>query len=139
MLARGRDPGHGSGLRASWLQEIVPLDPSGLEREPHLSTLAGHLAESAVGSALSTIASLELAHLPARTDQPEVDFVVTIGTKRIPIEVKYHRRIDRSGTRKAFERSSRRPRTTRRSPSWSRNATRRGSPTRVSSRCRSRA
>src|SRR5262249_11551229 len=34
------------GLRASWLQESVPLYPPDLERLPHLADLAGHLAES---------------------------------------------------------------------------------------------
>jgi predicted AAA+ superfamily ATPase len=82
------------GLRASWLQEVVPLDPPGLEREPHLTTLAGHIAESVVGVTLATISGLDIAHLPGRSGQPEVDFVLTIGTKRIPLEVKYQRRID---------------------------------------------
>jgi len=81
-------------LRASWLQEIVPLDPPGLEREPHLTTLAGHIAESVVGATLSTIAGLDLAHLPESGGEPEVDFVLTVGTKRIPLEVKYQRRVD---------------------------------------------
>ncbi len=82
------------GLRASWLQEIVPLDPGVLEREVHLTTLAGRLAESVVGAALSTVGQLDLSHLGRRQDQPEVAFVLTIGTRRIPLEVKYQRRID---------------------------------------------
>jgi predicted AAA+ superfamily ATPase len=82
------------GLRAGWLQEIVPLDPQGLLEEPHMQTLAGHIAESVAGALLATISPLDLAHLPARGGEPEVDYVVTIGTKRIPLEVKYHRRID---------------------------------------------
>jgi predicted AAA+ superfamily ATPase len=82
------------GLRASWLQEVVPLDPQSLEREPHLADLAGRLAESIVGALLSTISNLDLAHLLARSDEPEVDFILTIGTRRIPLEVKYRRRID---------------------------------------------
>lgn len=82
------------GLRASWLQEVVPLDPEILRKEPHLTTLAGHVAESVVGATLSTISHLDLAHLPARSGKPEVDFVLTIGTKRVPLEVKYQRRID---------------------------------------------
>jgi predicted AAA+ superfamily ATPase len=32
--------------------------------------------------------------VPHRHDAPEVDFVLTIGTRRIPLEVKYQRRID---------------------------------------------
>jgi predicted AAA+ superfamily ATPase len=82
------------GLRASWLQETVPLDPEGLSRAPHLTILAGHIAESVTGATLSTISSLDIAHLPERSGEPEVDFILTIGTRRIPLEVKYQRTID---------------------------------------------
>ncbi len=82
------------GLRASWLQEYVPLDCKGLAADPHLTTLAGHIAESVVGATLATIPSLDTAHLPARGGDPEIDFVLTIGTKRIPLEVKYQRSVD---------------------------------------------
>jgi hypothetical protein len=81
-------------LRASWLQEIVPLDADGLVINPHLTDLAGHLAESILGYFLASIPGLDVAHFPARSAEPEVDFVVTIGTRRIPIEVKYRKRID---------------------------------------------
>lgn len=81
-------------LRASWLKEVVPLEPSELAREPHLQPLAAHLAQSVVGAALSTIPHLGMAHLPARGGEPAVDFVLTVGTRRIPIEVKYQRRLD---------------------------------------------
>jgi predicted AAA+ superfamily ATPase len=82
------------GLRASWLQEFVPLAPSDLDTNPHLAMLAGHIAESVVGSTMCTISSLDVAHLPERGGEPEVDFVLTIGTRRIPLEVKYQRRLD---------------------------------------------
>lgn len=82
------------GLRASWLQEIIPLDSAGLNANPHLTDLAGHLAESALGYFLSSVPNLELAHFPQRGAEPEVDFVLTVGTRRIPVEVKYRRRID---------------------------------------------
>ncbi len=82
------------GLRASWLEEIVPLDPAQLEREAHLTDLTGHIAESAVGAFLTGIPHLDVAHFPERPTEPEVDFVLTIGEKRIPLEVKYRRRID---------------------------------------------
>lgn len=82
------------GLRASWLQEIVPLDPELLATEVHLTTLAGRIAESVVGATLLTITGLDVAHLPERKGEPEIDFVLTIGTRRIPLEVKYQRRID---------------------------------------------
>jgi predicted AAA+ superfamily ATPase len=56
--------------------------------------LAGHLAESVVGAYLAGIPHLDLAHFPERATEPEVDFVLTIGERRIPLEVKYRRRID---------------------------------------------
>jgi predicted AAA+ superfamily ATPase len=81
-------------LRASWLQEIVPLDVDGLNANPHLTDIAGHLAESVLGYFLASVPNLEIAHFPTRGAEPEVDFVLTLGTRRIPVEVKYRRRID---------------------------------------------
>jgi predicted AAA+ superfamily ATPase len=85
-------------LRASWLHEIIPLVPSELARQSHLSTLSGHIAESIVGATLCTISGLDVNHKPefkkGSKSEPEVDFVLTIGTKRIPIEVKYQARLD---------------------------------------------
>lgn len=82
------------GLRASWLEEDIPLDPVRLEQAPHLADLAGHIAESVAGAFLSGIPNLDVSHFPERAAEPEVDFVLTIGEKRIPLEVKYRRRID---------------------------------------------
>ena len=82
------------GLRASWLEEVIPLDPDALAKATHLADLAGHLAESVVGSFLAGIPHLDLAHFPERPTEPEVDYVLTIGERRIPLEVKYRRRID---------------------------------------------
>ena len=82
------------GLRASWLQEQVPLTSEGLAVQPELTTLAGHLAESIFGSVASTIHGLDIAHFPERGTDREVDFVLTIGAQRVPVEIKYQRRID---------------------------------------------
>jgi predicted AAA+ superfamily ATPase len=82
------------GLRASWLGETVPLAPASLAQTPHLSDLAGHLAESVAGYYLNTIPGLNVAWFPQRDAEPEVDFVITIGDQRIPVEVKYRARID---------------------------------------------
>ena len=82
------------GLRASWLQEVVPLDPQALAQTGQLYDLAGHLAESVVGYFLSGLPHLDVAHFPARAAEPEVDFVLTLGEYRIPLEVKYRQRID---------------------------------------------
>jgi predicted AAA+ superfamily ATPase len=82
------------GLRASWLQEIIPLDRRTLLEMSHLSDLAGHIAESVVGYFLGGLPSLDLAHFSERAQEPEVDFILTIGEHRIPLEVKYRQRID---------------------------------------------
>lgn len=81
-------------VRSAFLQEVVPLaveDLSGVN-EATLS-VAGHMAESVVGYFLQGIPGLDVSWYPARPDDPEVDFVLTIGTQRIPLEVKYRRRL----------------------------------------------
>lgn len=72
----------------------MPLDCDRLRTKPHLSDLAGHIAESVIGYFLASIPGLEIAWFLERGVEPEVDFVVTIGEYRIPIEVKYRQRID---------------------------------------------
>lgn len=81
-------------LRASWLQETIPLTFDDLRAAPHLSDLAGHMAESMVGYFLGNIPGLDIAWFPERGIEPEVDFVITVGEHRIPVEVKYRQRID---------------------------------------------
>ena len=81
-------------LRASWLQEQVPLTPEGLQQAPHLGHLAGYLAESIAGYFLSSILPRGVSWFPARKTEPEVDLVITVGIDRIPIEVKYRRKIN---------------------------------------------
>ncbi len=95
-------------LRASWLQEVVPLDVEGLLHHPHLHDLAGRIAESSAGYFLKSITSLDVAHFPERAAEPEIDFVLTIGEQRIPLEVKYRSRItweDTRGVRSFIEKS----------------------------------
>ncbi|MBM3495268.1 MAG: DUF4143 domain-containing protein, partial [Armatimonadetes bacterium] len=81
-------------LRAAWLQEIIPLDPAALDKAPHLHDLAGRIAESVVGYYLCSLTGPSIAQLPERGADPEVDYVMTIGDKRIPVEVKYRRVLD---------------------------------------------
>jgi hypothetical protein len=85
-------------LRAAWLQEVVPLTNEGLAEHPHLADLAGHIAESAAGYFLRSMIGLDVAHFPERGSEPEVDFVLTVGEQRIPVEVKYRRQIDHRDT-----------------------------------------
>ncbi len=96
-------------LRAAWLQENIPIDPAGLEAAPQQSALAGHIAESVAGHFLGSIPGIELAHFPERSAEPEVDFVLTLGDQRIPIEVKYRRRLrhdDSHGLRAFIEKAA---------------------------------
>ncbi len=85
-------------LRAAWLQEVVPLTREELDAAPHLSDLAGRVAESTAGYFFRSIIGLDVAHFPERGAEPEVDFVLTIGEQRIPVEVKYRRRIEHKDT-----------------------------------------
>ena len=95
-------------LRAAWLQEVVPLEPTALDAAPHLVDLAGRIAESVTGYFFRSITNLSVAHFPERATEPEVDFVLTVGLQRIPVEVKYRRRItfeDTKGLRSFIEKA----------------------------------
>ena len=81
-------------LRASLIQEQIPIHAAGLASADHLRDLAGHIVESVVGYFLGGMPHLGLAHLPAREPSPEVDYVMTVGDVRIPVEIKYQQRID---------------------------------------------
>ncbi len=85
-------------LRAAWLQEVIPLTSSALAQNAHLADLAGHIAESVAGYFFRSIINLDIAHFPERGAEPEVDYVLTVGEQRIPVEVKYRRRIDHGDT-----------------------------------------
>ena len=85
-------------LRAAWLQEVIPLTTEGLARSPHLTDLAGRVAESVVGYFFRSLIGLNVAHFPARRAEPAVDFVLTLGLQRVPVEVKYRRHIDHRDT-----------------------------------------
>lgn len=96
-------------LRASWLQETIPIDPEALAADPHLSDMAGHIAESALGYFFATLPNVDVAWYPERPQEPEVDFVLTVGARRIPVEVKYRRRVrpheDTEGLRAFLEKT----------------------------------
>lgn len=81
-------------LRASWLQEVIPITLDELQNSPHLSDLSGRLAESITGYFLNNIPGLDVAWFAERGPEPEVDFVISIGEYRIPLEVKYRQYID---------------------------------------------
>lgn len=86
-------------LRAAWLQEVVPLDNEGLTDAPHLADLAGRIAESVAGHFFKSIINLGVHHFPERGAEPEVDYILTIGDQRIPVEIKFRQRIDYGDTR----------------------------------------
>ena len=95
-------------LRAAWLQEVIPLNEPELDRNPHLRDLAGHIAESTVGYFFKSLTDLDVAHFPERGAEPEVDFILTVGEQRIPVEVKYRSHItwqDSRGLRSFIEKS----------------------------------
>lgn len=79
-------------VRNGFLQETVPIDPNSLaDCDEAISTQAGHVIESIVGYFLRGIPGLETAWFPERQSEPEVDFVLSVGTTRLPVEIKYRR------------------------------------------------
>ena len=81
-------------LRASWLQERVPLAPDALDASPELTTLAGHMAQSVLGTTSSVICSLDTDRVPTPPREPDLDFVLEVGDQQIPVQVQYRRSID---------------------------------------------
>ncbi|HEX8325243.1 MAG TPA: AAA family ATPase [Tepidisphaeraceae bacterium] len=82
-------------VRNAWLQENIPLDPDRLATATQaVSGMAGHLIESVLGYQMCSIPTLEVAWNPARANESEIDFLLTLGLKRVPIEIKYHANFD---------------------------------------------
>jgi predicted AAA+ superfamily ATPase len=79
-------------VRSGVLQETLPLDPESLKTcDEAVSTQVGHVIESVLGYFLKGIPGLEVGWFPKRHTEPEVDLILTVGTNRIPLEVKYRR------------------------------------------------
>ncbi len=84
-------------VREAWLQEQLPLDAETLATTPEaIVSQVGHLAESVVGAYLSQVSGLDLSWLPTASEESEIDFVLTIGLRRIPLEVKYRKQVTNS-------------------------------------------
>lgn len=82
------------GLRHAYLADDLPLSPAMLKHAHQtISAEAGDLIESIVGSCLARVPNASLTWLPPFDGRPEVDFLLTIGDQRIPIEVKYRKKI----------------------------------------------
>ena len=81
-------------LRASWLQEQVPLAPLALAARPELTNQAGHIAGSVLGATASNIRDLTTSRTPDPNREPELDFLFWAGDQQIPVAVQYQRRID---------------------------------------------
>lgn len=102
----GKKAGHPSKLclcdhfvREAWLQEQIPLTAAEIENAPESAvTQAGHIAESIIGAYLASVPSLDVSWLPETSSESEIDFVLTVGLKRIPVEVKYRRRLQNSNS-----------------------------------------
>ena len=81
-------------LRASWLRERVPLAPDALDASPELTTLAGQIAQSVLGTNAYTIRNLDTDRVPTPPREPDLDFVLEVGDQQIPVQVNYRRSID---------------------------------------------
>ncbi|MEY2724673.1 MAG: hypothetical protein RLZZ458_540 [Planctomycetota bacterium] len=80
-------------IRYALLREQIPLTPWQLATaNESVMTQAGHLVEGIVGNLFAGTQGINAAFFPERQDEPEVDIVLSIGMKHLPIEVKYRRR-----------------------------------------------
>ena len=81
-------------IRATQLDEPVPLASSQLADASTLATIAGHLAKSTFGAALADAPSLSVHHQPQRGSTTEIDYLLSVGDHRVPVEVQYQRNVD---------------------------------------------
>jgi len=83
-------------LREAVLKESVSLVMPGIQN-PGMSDLAGRVVDGLIGSFLSSFSAMSsemrLWHYPNRDKQREIDFVLSIGDRNIPVEVKYGQNI----------------------------------------------
>ena len=80
-------------IRYALLREQIPLTPRRLKgANESVATQAGHLMEGIVGNLFAGTQGINACFFPARKDEPEVDVVLSIGMKHLPLEVKYRRR-----------------------------------------------
>ena len=75
-------------IRAAWLAEEVSL----YESTPN-EDMAGSIVEGMVGYLLSSIDGINVSYLPASSGQEEIDYIIEIGDKHIPVEVKYRNKL----------------------------------------------
>ncbi|MFN5534620.1 MAG: ATP-binding protein, partial [Planctomyces sp.] len=81
-------------IRYALLREQIPLVPSRLRKTTEtVATQAGHLMEGIVGSFFAGTEGVNASFFPAREQEPEIDVVLSIGMKHLPIEVKYRRQL----------------------------------------------
>jgi predicted AAA+ superfamily ATPase len=76
-------------IRAAWLEDV-----SLYESTPN-SDMAGGIVEGMVGYLLSSIDGISVSYLPPKGDQKEIDYIIEIGDKHIPVEVKYQNDLPR--------------------------------------------
>ena len=81
-------------LCASWLQERVSLALDAVGAGPEITTLAGHIAQSGLGTTASVIRGLEIHRVPMPPREPDLDFVLEVGDQQIPVQVNYRRNSD---------------------------------------------
>lgn len=81
-------------LRFALLREEIPLSPNTLAScDEAVCTQAGHLIEGIIGNYFAGAHGVNAFWLPERPKKPEVDVVLSIGMRRIPIEVKYRKKV----------------------------------------------
>ncbi len=77
-------------IRYALLREQIPLVPSQLRKASEtVAAQAGHLMEGIVGNFFAGTQGVNASFFPAREQEPEIDVVLSIGMKHLPIEVKY--------------------------------------------------
>ena len=80
-------------LRYALLREEIPLTSKKLSSSNQvIATQAGHIIEGIIGNFFASTQGIEAFCLPAKKHNPEIDIILSIGIKHIPIEIKYRKK-----------------------------------------------
>lgn len=84
-------------VREAFLGDNVPIDPARLRGRPSpILTQAGFLMESTVAFHIGAAGSVQVNYVPESNGESEIDVLMGYGARRLPIEVKYQRAVNKA-------------------------------------------
>ena len=78
--------------------QLQPSCKATLQLQPSCKATLQLSQTYVAGYFISTLSGLGVAHFPERKTEAEIDFILTVGDQRIPVEIKYQNKIEFADT-----------------------------------------